>query len=78
MYTTRYIVVQYVLYIFFSIVIVKVMFMKCIICGKEIEETDDVCKECDKLIDMFYRKRPEDKEMALQIFREESKNEDST
>lgn len=54
------------------------MFMKCIICGKEIEETDDVCKECDKLIDMFYRKRPEDKEMALQIFREESKNEDST
>ena len=52
--------------------------MKCIICGKKLKEENDVCEECDKLMDLFYRKHPEDKEMALQIFREESKNEDST
>ena len=54
------------------------MIMKCIVCGKKLKSEDDVCKECDKLMDLFYRKHPEDKEMALQLFREESQNEDST
>jgi len=54
------------------------MIMKCIVCGKKLKSEDDVCKECDKLMDLFYKKRPEDKQIALQLFREESQNEDST
>jgi len=49
--------------------------MKCIVCGKNLKNKSDVCKECDKLLDLFYRKHPEDKEIALQIFRKEASNE---
>ncbi len=54
--------------------------MKCVVCGKETETKEDVCKQCDSLMDLFYRKNPEDKEMALKMFREcqeETKNEKS-
>lgn len=51
------------------------MFMKCIVCGKKLKGEDDVCKPCDKLLDLFYRKHPEDKDLALQLFREEAQTD---
>jgi len=46
--------------------------MECIICGKKISKKNNfaVCKECNKILDMLYRKNPEDKEFALKLFRD--------
>jgi hypothetical protein len=50
--------------------------MICIICNKKIDGKEDICQECDKLMDLFYRKHPEDKPMALQMFRDAKEDED--
>ena len=42
--------------------------MKCIVCEKECE--DEICEDCDRLMDMLYRKNPQDKEITLNLFRE--------
>ena len=36
--------------------------MKCIVCEKECE--DEICEDCDRLMDMLYRKNPQDKEIT--------------
>ena len=46
--------------------------MKCIICGRKTGTDEDVCEGCDLLMDLIYRKNPEDKELALKLFREEA------
>jgi len=63
------------LYLFLDSKSIGDVYMKCIVCGKNLKNKSDVCKECDKLLDLFYRKHPEDKEIALQIFRKEASNE---
>lgn len=42
--------------------------MNCIVCDKKSEE--ELCEECDRLMEMLYKKRPDDKEIALKLFRE--------
>ena len=44
--------------------------MKCIVCGKKFKGYRDICEECDELMNMMYKKKPEDKELALKLFRE--------
>lgn len=46
--------------------------MKCVVCKRKISGDFDVCKECDELMDMLYKKNPEDKDLALKLFREEA------
>jgi len=46
--------------------------MKCIVCGKKIPDECEICKECNKLMDMLYSKKKGNKEFALKLFREES------
>ena len=43
--------------------------MKCIICMKEISENYEICSDCNKIMDTLYN-NPEEKEKALNLFRE--------
>jgi ferredoxin len=54
----------------------EVTIMKCIICRIKVSDEKEVCEECDGLMNMLYEKNPEDKELTLQIFREEDKRTD--
>ena len=52
--------------------------MKCFICGKKIPEgcPDEICEDCERVTDEFYKNRPQDKEKVLKFFRELAKKEE--
>lgn len=43
--------------------------MKCIICGKEFSEENEMCKDCERFIDSTYGDNTYEKEEALERFR---------
>jgi hypothetical protein len=43
--------------------------MRCIVCNKKTDGKTDICVDCDKLMDLLYKKHPEDKEIAIKTFR---------
>jgi hypothetical protein len=45
------------------------MCMRCIVCNKKTDGKTDICLDCDKLMDLLYKKHPEDKEIAIKTFR---------
>lgn len=47
--------------------------MKCLVCKTKIPETKELCEKCDRLMDMLYKKHPENKEFTLEIFRKENR-----
>jgi len=48
--------------------------MRCIVCGKRYAKNgnDELCHTCENIIDIWYKNRPEDKELTLNFFRKES------
>jgi len=51
--------------------------MKCIVCGKKVCTDEEVCKECDQLLDMIHRKNRPRKERVLNSFREVQKSREN-
>ncbi len=47
--------------------------MRCIVCGKKVLGEEDVCRECDTLLDMIMDKKSRSKDHALKTFREYAK-----
>lgn len=48
--------------------------MKCIVCLKKIPKNGDMCKTCDRVLDMIYKNKM-GKEKTLKMFREIAKKE---